>query len=1029
MTLTSPSSSVRPLGPVGAAPVWTPQPDANADADVAELAGIVGPDHVLTSATDLVRYSCDASPYRLVPRVVVLPRNGRDVAEVFGFAHRSGRRVVLRAAGTSLNGQSQGDDILLDVRRHFDGVDVEDDGERVKVAPGVVLARVNARLARHDRMLGPDPASSGSACVGGVIANNASGMACGVQHSSYRTVESLRVVLPSGTRVHTGAPDADEHLAAAEPQLVARLLEIRDEIRADPALAQRIRSKFAIKNTNGYRLDAFLDADTPAGILRGLLVGSQGTLGFVEEAVFRTVPFGRRHTTAFFHFADLFAAASAIPGLMALGARAAELLDNLSVRSVRVIPGAPEWMHRIGDDDAALLVEYRATDEADLTAFEAAATEALRGIPLDGEFTRDAVTANGYWAVRKGLLTALGAHRPGGTVLLAEDVCVHPDQVAEASVALREVLEAHRFDAAVAGHASAGNLHFTLVFDPADPAEVARYAACMEDVVGVVLDRFDGALKGEHATGRNMAPFVEREWGPRLTGLMREVKAALDPSGILGEGVLFTDDPQAHIRNLKAIPRVHPELDRCIECGFCEPVCPSRDLTTTPRQRIVLRREIARQTAGSPDAPLPMTPPQRRVLRREIARQTAASPDAPLPMTPLQRRVLRRLTARRGAAPEAGVAETLEREYAYAGVDTCAGDGSCGLACPVDIDTGAAMKELRHARHSDRAEAAALWVARHWGAAERLARGLLRVARRSANIAGDAPLRAASLLARRVGGAELVPEWLPATPGAAPPLPRPRGRREDAAAVLFPTCVNRIFGAPPGAPDATTVTSALVALAERAGIGLWVPPDASGSCCATVWHSKGYSAANVYAANDVVERLWRWSDEGRLPVVVDASSCTLGLVREVLPSLDEQGGDRHARLRFVDALTWASAELLPRLTVTSRVDRAVLHPTCSMRHLGIVPDLQALTAAVADDVVHPVADTCCGFAGDRGFLHRELPESATRDEAAEARSSGADLYVSGNRPCELGMQHGTGKVYESALVALERATRHGQSTS
>jgi D-lactate dehydrogenase len=966
MTMSSPSQVRSPLG---AAPLWRPSPQ---DGGIADLVGIVGPDNVLISATDLVRYSSDASPYRLVPRVVVLARDGRDIAEVFRFASRSGRGVVLRAAGTSLNGQSQGDDILLDVRRHFDGVAVEADGQRVRAAPGVVLARVNARLAPFGRMLGPDPASSASACLGGVIANNASGMACGVRDNAYRTVESMRIVLPSGTRVDTGSPDADEQLAAAEPQLAAHLSALRDEIRADSALVARIREKFSIKNTNGYRLDAFLDADTPSGILRGLLVGSQGTLGFVEEAVLRTVPFGRRHTTAFFHFADLFAAATAVPVVMGLGARAAELLDNLSIRATRVISGAPAWMHDIGADDAALLVEYRAADEADLTAFEDAATSALRGIPLHGQFTRDAVTANGYWAVRKGLLTALGAHRPAGTVLLAEDVCVRPGQVAEAAVALRETLEAHSFDAAVAGHASAGNLHFTLVFDPADPAEVRRYAACMQDVAGVVLDRFDGALKGEHATGRNMAPFLEREWGPRLTGLMRRVKEVIDPHGILGEGVVFTDDPQAHLRNLKSIPLVHPDLDRCIECGFCEPVCPSRDLTTTPRQRIVLRREIGRQNE---------------------------------------------------AADDGAVARTLENEYAYAGVDTCAGDGSCAIACPVDIDTGEVMKQLRRARHTPRAEGVALYLARHWAAAERTARVVLRVARKVADTTGDAPLRGATRLSRRVGDPDLLPEWLPATPGAAPPVPRTAVPPEQASAVYFPSCVNRIFGAPPSAADPTTVSTALVALAERAGVGLWVPPDVAGSCCATVWHSKGYHDASRYAANDVIQRLWRWTDAGRLPVVIDASSCTLGLTRDIRPVLHDINRQRHTVLRIVDALTWTRAGLLPRLMVTERVERAVVHPTCSMRHLGITDDLRMLAAALADHVVEPVTGTCCGFAGDRGFLHRELPESATRAEAAEIGSSRADLYVSGNRPCELGMQHTTGRTYESALVALERATR------
>ena len=333
------------------------------------------------------------------------------------------------------------------------------------------------------------------------------------------------------------------------------------------------------------------------------------------------------------------------------------------------------------------------------------------------------------------------------------------------------------------------------------------------------------------------------------------------------------------------------------------------------------------------------------------------------------------------------------------------------------------MKELRQARHSSRAERVALVMARRWALAEGMARIVLRAARLAANATGNAPLRSLSLLARRIGGPELVPEWLPVTPGAAPRVPRTGASWQEASAVYFPACINRIFGAPPGAADATTVTGAMVALAERAGVKLWVPSDVAGSCCATVWHSKGYAKANAYAANDVVNRLWQWSDRGRLPIVVDSSSCTLGLVHDVIPHLDEVNRERHRALRVVDALTWARSDLLPRLTISDRVSCAVLHSTCSMRHLGNARDLRTVAEALAEEVREPITDTCCGFAGDRGFLHRELPESATRAEAREVASWAGDLHLSGNRPCELGMQHTTGEVYESAIVALERATR------
>ena len=268
----------------------------------ADLGRLLGEDRVLPRALDLVRYASDASPYRLLPKAVVRPRHAGEVAALLGYARREGIPVTLRAAGTSLNGQAQGDGILVDVRRHFSGVGVEEGGALARVRPGTVLAHANRVLARHGRKLGPDPASHEAATIGGVIANNSGGMRCGVVHDSYSTVRSLSFVLPSGTQIDSAATGAEERFAEAEPELARGLAEIRDEIRADAELSERIARKFAIKNTTGYRLCAFLDAETPLEIFRRLLVGSEGTLAFVSEAVFETIPLRPQTTTAWVHF-------------------------------------------------------------------------------------------------------------------------------------------------------------------------------------------------------------------------------------------------------------------------------------------------------------------------------------------------------------------------------------------------------------------------------------------------------------------------------------------------------------------------------------------------------------------------------------------------------------------------------------------------------------------------------------------------------------------------------------------------------
>lgn len=571
-----------------------------------DLVRLLGPRKVLHTLSDLVKYASDASPYRFVPQVVVIAENVEDVAAVLRYAHEQRREIVFRAAGTSLNGQAQGKDILVDVRRHWTGVEVLDGGNEARIRPGTTVGRANITLSRHGRLMGPDPASSSACTIGGVVANNASGMTAGVTRNSYRLLSSLTLVLPSGAIVDTAAPDADARLREAEPELCAGLLALKSEIEGDSELVARIRAKYALKNTNGYRLDAFLDGSTPVEILRGLMVGSQGTLGFIAETVFKTVSLDRLTHTALLFFADLAGAAAAVPLFNDAGARAVEVMDGNTLRACASVDGVPADWAGIPGDTAALLVEFRAPDEAAHRTNRRAAAAVVAKLALvapvasvTNRFVEDPGTIRAYWHAREAFMTAVGKARPAGSTLITEDFAVPPARLAEACEALAELQRRHGFDAAVAGHAAHGNLHFLLAFDAARPEEVERYAGFMDEFCTMVVRRFDGSLKAEHATGRNMTPFLEAEWGARATELMWRVKRTLDPAGVLAPGVVLNRDTEAHLQGLKTIPTIEAVADPCIECGFCEPVCPSRDLTTTPRQRIVLRREMMRQPDGS----------------------------------------------------------------------------------------------------------------------------------------------------------------------------------------------------------------------------------------------------------------------------------------------------------------------------------------------------------------------------------------------------------------------------------------------
>jgi D-lactate dehydrogenase len=927
---------------------------------VPELTEALGAERVTSRAIDRHALAHDASHFRLIPRAVVRPGTLAEVARTLEVCDRHGLPLTFRSAGTSLSGQSVTDQILLDTRRGFRAVTVLDEGRRVRVQPGATVRSVNLRLAPYGRRLGPDPASEGTCTVGGVVANNSSGMQCGTTQNAYRTLESLVLVLPDGGVLDTAAPGAADDLARTRPDLHAGLLGLRERIRANPDSVATLKRQYAIKNTMGYGLNAFLDHDDPLDILAHLVVGSEGTLAFVAEATFHTVELLAHRSTCLLVFDDLAAAVGSVTALTETGAATIELMDSASLRVAGRDPQAPAELAGLAvGDRAALLVEYQARWSDELAGLTAAAGAALDGLPLavPASSTTDPDARARLWRVRKGLFSAVASARPAGTNALLEDFAVPPERLAETCRELRGLLDRHGYrDAVMFGHAKDGNLHFLLTQRFDDPAHVRRYEEFTDDMVALVLSH-GGTLKAEHGTGRMMAPYVSRQFGAELYGVMEQVKRLVDPRGILNPGVLIGADPSAHVRHLKTAPRVEDEVDRCVECGFCEPVCPSRDLTLTPRQRIVVRREIA-------------------------------------------------------AAAQAGdtrLAREMSADYEYDGVQTCAVDGMCAQACPVQINTGDLARRLR--ADAESAPAAALWRAgaRHWSAVTTAGAGALTAADR---LPAGMVAVAASRAARRVLGTDTVPLYDPLLPAGGER--RPTLEHADPSAVLFASCIGHIFGPEPGEQGAT---AALLELCALAGVALRTPAAMAGLCCGTPWKSKGHLPGYELMRERVIPALVEATDHGRLPVVVDASSCAEGLSRMVSSQLEAES------IKVLDASTFVAEELLDRLRIVERLPSLTLHPTCASEALGSTAAMVRIATAIADEVHVPVDWGCCGFAGDRGLLHPELTASATEAEAAEVSSLGCAAHASSNRTCELALTRATGRSYVSILELLAQASR------
>ena len=938
------------------------------------LREIVGDEQVFVRPIDLAAYACDASMYRLEPLAVVKPQTIEQIQQLLALCRRERVPLTFRTAGTSLSGQAVTEGVLVDLSKHWRQADVLDAGRRVRVDPGVVGAAVNARLQPFGAKIGPDPASLEACMMGGILANNSSGMCCGVERNAYHTLDSLVFVLPSGTVIDTASAAADEEFRRAEPALSAGLLQLRSEIAAHPELQARIRRKYLTKNTTGYSLNALVDFDRPVDIFSHLLVGSEGTLAFIARAVLRTVPDLPVRYTGLLLFPTIRDACAAIVPLRDGGAAALEVMDRAAIRSVQGQPGIPPSLSRLSDDAAGLLVEFQAAEESLRPSLEEAALSTLAGLRLlePAGFTHAPGEQAALWKVRQGMFPSVGAARRRGTTVLIEDVAFPVDRLAEAVVDLRALFARRGYDEAIIfGHAKDGNLHFVITQSFGSESAVARYARLMDDMVDLVVGRYDGALKAEHGTGRNMAPFVETEWGAEAYAIMRRLKALADPDGVLSPGVVINDDTRAHLSHLKALPAVEEEVDKCIECGYCEHRCPSRDLTTTPRQRIVIRREIQRL--------------------KEAGGETA------------------RLSA-------------IVNDFEYDAVDTCAVDGLCATSCPVGIDTGQLTKRLRADRHRRVGRNVAYLMARHFGLVESAVRAALAAGGLAEAVAGSRALtgltRACSVVLRR-----RTLQWLPPMPAPATRR-RPATTRGEARAVYFPSCVSRTMGPLPGEPRDRSLMETLVTLAARAGYGLWIPDGVDGHCCGVPFSSKGYVDAHHLAVNRTIERLWHWSDGGRMPVVIDTSPCTYGL-RTCRDALSPDNRQRFDSLTLLDSVEFAARTLLPALTIHRRQGRVVLHPVCSIVRMGLSEELARIARACADEVVVPVEAGCCGFAGDRGWLVPELTASATSQEAGEASALAmVDGYYSSSRTCEIGLSRSTGRTYRSHLYLLEWASRN-----
>lgn len=932
------------------------------------LATSIPDDRLLIDSARVLAFGTDASFYRLIPQLVIQAESEQEIQHILRASTRFQVPVTFRAAGTSLSGQAITDSVLVIASKGWDQYEVLDDGKRITLQAGIIGSRANAILAPLGRKIGPDPSSLDTCRIGGIAANNASGMCCGVARNTYHTLDSIRLILGDGTILDTGSKESLEAFRASHSEWLESLSRLAEEVRNNASLTDKIRHKYRLKNTTGYSINALVDFTDPVDILAHLMIGSEGTLGFISSVTYKTVPDYPCKATSLIVFPDVATCCQAVTAMSRTPVAAVELMDRRSLASVSGQSGLPPFINdELSPEACALLIETRAEHSAELDTQIDSIETIISGFDVleQVSFTRAEQEYSALWAIRKGLFPAVGAVRKTGSTVIIEDVAFPVEQLTDGVLRLQQLFDKHGYsEALIFGHALDGNLHFVFTQAFNSEEKISGYRRFMDDVAKLVAVESGGSLKAEHGTGRNMAPYVELEWGSDAYRLMISIKQLFDKGNLLNPGVILNSNKLIHVSNLKALPAADDLIDKCIECGFCEPICPSQSLTLTPRKRIVLWREISR-------------------LNREAESESD------------QLRL-----------------HELENDYQWLGMDTCAACGLCSDRCPVAINTGELILKLR-AENNTSYRRPAEWVAQHFSATTAGVRTGLKAANVIHGIIGTDAMTGLSKTVRKLSG-QRIPLWNKGMPTAAKQqsLSEPVRIHSDNAktVVYFPSCASRNMG--PSAMDfeQEPLTDVVVRLLKKAGYQVVIPESVSSLCCGQPFLSKGQPEVASQKLDELERAVRKASQDGQWPVLSDNSSCSAQML-----------GWQSRIVKVYDLVEFIYTFLLDALTITRTDEPVMVHVPCSLQNIKGAEQMKAIVSHCTTQMIIPDDIACCGFAGDKGFTQPELNASALASLQKQVPAQCCE-GVSSNRTCEIGLSHHSGVPYHSVAYLLDRCS-------
>jgi len=971
-------------------------------------------EQIISDITRRFAYGTDASFYRLTPKLVLRINSPEELTHVIIAAKKFNIAITFRAAGTSLSGQAITDSVLIILSSDWQGIKVFSQGDKISLQPGVIGASANAALQPFSRKIGPDPASINSCKIGGIAANNASGMCCGVKQNSYHTLASMKIILANGTRLDTNCEASVEDFLSTETKLVNGLQNLAKTLKENPVLLDKIKHKYRLKNTTGYGVNALIDFENPVDIISHLMIGSEGTLGFIENITYNTIKVEPYKATGLYIFSSMRVACELVSLLSKEQVQAVELMDSRALNCVNKTDNKNK-QQGYESNSAGLLIEFSAKSKNDLDDIESRLLNVIKRfdshLQHSEPFTCDKNHIDELWRIRKGLFPAVGANRTKGTTVVIEDVALPLSQLADGVADLQQLFTTFNYNEAIIfGHALDGNLHFVFTQSFDEEKEVKRYESFMSSVSELVAIKYQGSLKAEHGTGRNMAPFVSLEWGEDIYHVMEQIKHLFDPTGILNPGVIINNDKNIHLKHLKKMPQADEVIDECIECGFCEPVCPSKNFTLTPRQRIAVWRQI-------------------QYLEQLKSKDQLSSVS-------LQNEL-----------------KALKREYQFLGVDSCAATGLCAQACPVNIDTGKFIKGLRATQQTEQTKKWGRFVDRHFATTLGVARGGLNVVATMHNIIGEkATQKLFSGLNKLSYG--FVPKWHSFWPHGANTISvkqvdvsifdkntsdksisdistainiEQHNLSTQEKVIYIPACPNRLFSSSqpikstqqtspdePNAKQKSVNTKSLIdvmqSLMAKANIELIIPNKIESLCCGMPWASKGLTQSSIDKKSAFIAFIDNVSEQGKWPVITDASPCAL--------TLSESENSNTKQSVIYEATEYIAKVVLDKITITPSDEPFMLHKSCSSIKMDEGKYLEKIARLCSANIIVPEDIKCCGFAGDKGFYLPALNESALqtlRSQVPEKCTQG----LSNSKTCEIGLSHHSGINYQSILYLLD----------